>query len=280
MIVEKECEICGILFEAHSKSQKYCPICKENPRTLKRQMKRALRDSYRRNEYSEIKLYDKICLQCGKTFKTSNPNKDCCNSACEVQFKTEHLTCLYCHSNLYAKGIIGNIHTKYNFCNDKCRTDYQYKQAKQKGNIHICKQCGKEFIRTDGKFCNNDCYKAYIATHKNQTHNNETKKIEVKPKPKIQYTCPVCKTVFESAYIPINNCCSKECNKIFRNKANKIDRQKRLKQYICENGMCGICTTSYVNCERMQSNFKIIPKGAKYINNKIQECPKFKTNFK
>lgn len=279
-MIEKECEICGISFEAHSKSQKYCPVCKENPRTLKRQMKRALRESYRRNEYAEIQLYEKTCIECGKTFKTSNPNRDCCNATCEIKFKTEHLTCLHCNSNLYKKGIIGNIHTKYNFCDDKCKQDYKHDQAVKKGHIKICKNCGKEFISMDGTFCNNDCYHAYLKTHKKPQMPRQHKPKETYPTPKTKYTCPVCKQDFESIYRHTNDCCSKECNKIFTKNANEIDRQKRLNTYICKNGMCGICTVSYTQCERMQSDFRIIPKGARYVNNQIQECPKFQTNFK
>ena len=58
------------------------------------------------------------------------------------------------------------------------------------------------------------------------------------------------------------------------------EQKKQLDDYIKENGCCGICTTSYKDCERMQSEFRVIPKGAKYVNSKIVQCPKFKTKFK
>ena len=71
-------------------------------------------------------------------------------------------------------------------------------------------------------------------------------------------------------------------NKFKRMKLKNEERaeQKKLDDYIKENGCCGICTTSYKDCERMQSEFRVIPKGARYVNSKIVQCPKFKTKFK
>ena len=53
-------------------------------------------------------------------------------------------------------------------------------------------------------------------------------------------------------------------------------RRKEQEAYIRQNGLCGICKTPYLDCERMQSNFRIIPKGAKYVDGKIQYCPKYR----
>ena len=54
----------------------------------------------------------------------------------------------------------------------------------------------------------------------------------------------------------------------------KLEKKKEQK-YINKNGLCSICKTSYVDCERMQSNFRCYPKGSSCKGNLVIKCPKF-----
>ena len=54
----------------------------------------------------------------------------------------------------------------------------------------------------------------------------------------------------------------------------KLEKKKE-QEYINKNGLCSICKTSYVDCERMQSNFRCYPKGSSCKGNLVIKCPKF-----
>lgn len=47
MLPEKECEICGILFQPTRANQKYCPDCRKHPEQKKKEYSRALARSIR-----------------------------------------------------------------------------------------------------------------------------------------------------------------------------------------------------------------------------------------
>ena len=55
----------------------------------------------------------------------------------------------------------------------------------------------------------------------------------------------------------------------------KKQAEEKLQKYIQKNGLCSICKTSYVDCERMQSNFRCYPKGSSCKGNLVIKCPKF-----
>lgn len=50
--------------------------------------------------------------------------------------------------------------------------------------------------------------------------------------------------------------------------------------YLMANGLCSVCTTSYTKCERMQTEFRVPPKGVWYKNSKVIRCPKFAAKLK
>lgn len=94
------------------------------------------------------------------------------------------------------------------------------------------------------------------------------------------FSCPV-SNMFSTEY----SFCSLECEKKFpdiiaRKEKLKKEKQKKqaeekLQKYIQKNGLCSICKTSYVDCERMQSNFRCYPKGSSCKGNLVIKCPKF-----
>lgn len=95
-----------------------------------------------------------------------------------------------------------------------------------------------------------------------------------------EFSCPV-SNMFSTEY----SFCSLECEKKFpdiiaRKEKLKKEKQKKqaegkLQKYIQKNGLCSICKTSYVDCERMQSNFRCYPKGSSCKGNLVIKCPKF-----
>ena len=95
-----------------------------------------------------------------------------------------------------------------------------------------------------------------------------------------RFSCPV-SNMFSTEY----SFCSLECEKKFpdiiaRKEKLKKEKQKKqaeekLQKYIQKNGLCSICKTSYVDCERMQSNFRCYTKGSSCKGNLVIKCPKF-----
>ena len=67
---------------------------------------------------------------------------------------------------------------------------------------------------------------------------------------------------------------SKKNLELARQLAQK-EYDEKLQKYIQKNGLCSICKTSYVDCERMQSNFRCYPKGSSCKGNLVIKCPKF-----
>ena len=59
-----------------------------------------------------------------------------------------------------------------------------------------------------------------------------------------------------------------------RTKPKKEDPRNKIRS---SEPLCARCKTEYIDCERMQSNFRILPKGAQYDNRGVLvTCPKYK----
>ncbi len=259
---ELECEVCGTFFESPRSNTKYCPKCRRNSSKAQR----IINKNVAMNKYKMGYAYDAVeyhCSYCDK-FVKMGPRKlrnRCwfCNDGCKEKYEAEvkeRLKESRASMPVKVKPMVKNVckycgkefedNKKRVYCSRDCQTKGQTKYERVSGDITCtCKGCGKKFM----------------------IHSD--KPISVPSLPKV---------------------CSEECRKkvnaegtrlaaerkqYWADLQTKLDDEKKQKEYE-QNGLCGYCKTPYKKCERMQSNFRIIPKGAKFnMNGKIISCPKF-----
>lgn len=308
-IIEKECQICGKFFTTSNKRRLYCDDCKDNQTNLRRDMERNIKRS-KRIYKKEPEPQEYVCDVCGKTFLTIpkllfHVSRDSshdgkvhifCSRNHKDEYIREHSKCLYC-----GKPLKGNLffnprtqHANTRFCNQDCKDKFDYERQKILGNVKKCEFCGKEFIRSTGYFCCTDCY---VNAAKQGWKSPAIKKRKAEKKEKENRSCKRIKRIM------ICNCCQKrtilegtekEIRSIHpedwicencRKKGRKKEQMKTVKKETktIQNStkdatqICATCRTSYTNCERMRSNFRIIPKGAKFNEKGILiECPKYR----
>lgn len=295
--MQKECGICGKFFETENKNRKYCDDCSTHYSMRKREYEKGLRESIR-NIPKEPEVYDYTCEMCGKNFKTipkllfyiteDENNKmtrhEFCSKKCKDKYKHIHATCDECGASLADKPY--NVNAQKHFCDEKCKFEYEKKIAIQNGNLYTCLRCGKEFIRKDGVFCGKECYDAAIASG----WRPKMKKPEHIIRTEV---CPICKQKREVHYEKNKDTnitvrpCSKECMDRYITYKKKQDAIKKAEikkkemekqeQNKPQEALCASCKTPYKQCERMQTNFRVLPKGAHYNENGILTiCPKYK----
>ncbi len=291
---DRECEACGRIYTPTVSYQKYCSDCRKNGGIkVRKHYDKQVKKSIRYEQMYAPKLNTKICEVCGKEFQTTY-GRTTCSDKCNTVRRKRLLICSYCRrfiiKSYEEQGLEipdSELKKRLHFCDNKCRKAYEEESLPKR----VCVNCGKEYHSNNIKFCCRQCRVEYCRTHKLSRKSSRHQEVTESMSP--AYTCSICGEKCENPLCfrsldlegrsisgPI---CSREClgvyNRAARAKSEK-DRQLRLHSYIQENGMCGICTTSYSSCERMKSNFRLKPEGAKYIDGKIQVCPKFATKFK
>ena len=119
-------------------------------------------------------MIEKICLVCGKIFKTylSSNKKYCCYECSRIAKCTlKEKECLYCHK------LFKPLNNRTKYCSKICAD-----KSKKVNNRHIvfCKTCGKTFELIPGhksKYCSKQCYildnKNNLAIY-NQNNKNKT----------------------------------------------------------------------------------------------------------
>lgn len=280
--MEKECQICGVFFDTDKSIQKYCPECGKDTRRAKKDLDYHMRESlYRCGTGRTKQAQNNTCNQCHKIFITYewNPGeftRDFCSKKCREEYHIAHTFCRQCEKPMLETDDQRDMYGKNWFCSDSCREEFEWEIARKNGMIKNCPVCGKEFIKKT-TYCSRACY--LIAPKK------------VKPPEMKIEICAVCGRFFKRPMTKeiITPLCSGECRNIYRLQEERealerkeLERKKleekpknKLEDFIKENGMCGICMTPYPDCERMQTNFRMSPKGAYFENGKIIRCPKF-----
>lgn len=306
---EKECVICGRLFTTPTKKRMYCDDCLHHQ---KRNTKDIAFAQARARAYMGPKVLEFECSECGTKFKSirkllfsvsaqSSPDgkaHDFCSDKCRSVFKHRYATCRWCGKSL-ADNPNYDPHNWYSwYCDDKCREEERWDIARKTDNLHTCPICGKEFIDKKTTFCSKECYREAV--------NRGWDFSAGEPAPKVvkrKCECPVCHRRWIKTYInPTKDglskpvVCSKACAGVFakrlvKEKAEKErllaeaarhteeeKKQKELREQIRkEIDLCASCKVSYKDCERMQSEFRVIPEGARYNERgKLVECPKYK----
>lgn len=279
----KECAACGSPFIPSRSTQIYCHDCGGHGLRVKRHYEKEIARSKRYQQLYAPEVFEYTCIVCEKPFKTTYKGKSICSNRCACTASKQKLRCDTCGKLLI--DVLGlenipdeEIHKRKHFCSPECKEEHEISKQPER----ICLNCGSTYRNSNTKFCCRNCHIDYVKTHR--------KPKQITPKRKIINECFICKKECEHpirrqhpdthVYISF---CSPECLDVHDKQLQQkqqLEQNQRLKDYIEKNGMCAICDVSYKDCERMQSDFRIIPKGAKYIDNKIKVCPKFTTKFK
>ena len=278
--MQKECVICGDTFEAKRESRQYCDKCQKNTSKARKMMSKAIvQNKLNAGDYDRVK--NKVCSYCGKEFKTIYGSRSFCSKHCELRYKIENNMCQYCGKPLYPE-----IETTAGTVHAACKEPAYRAWAIRNGRVRNCEECGKEYYaKTEQqRFCCRECSKIYQKKHREEY---VRKRIE----PEKQYRCAVCKKIFVAKvnYLFENNpsrtTCSERCREICEKAHQKRLEQRRLEEEkqaaakrqaeIEHNGLCSLCRTNNADCDWIRSKFRIKPKGAKYKNSKIVECPQF-----
>lgn len=306
--IEKECPICGTRFMTANKNRLYCDECRIHPEQKRRQLEESI-DTIRKIVYTpNLATYN--CEYCGKEHtipknllykvkisdRTSWDGNDhffCCIEHLEA-YKHEHSTCSNCGKSLQGCTYQFSSSRPNNYCCAECETEHQFKLAEAENKVCTCQQCGNRFIskRSVAYFCSKECSTAAIKAGWRSPLTIERKKAAEEAKVEVELTCAECGTRFTKVYrnknaaiqeqkMQIPHFCSKTCDKSWWYKER--ERAKERKQKAAEakknlpiKSLCSNCKTCYKDCERMQSNFRISPKGARYNSEGILiECPKY-----
>lgn len=252
---ERECEACGIRFTPVRYNQKYCDDCKQYGIRIKRRIDGRIKHAKHLDSIYNPTIYTKTCQYCGNTFRTPRMSAKFCRPRCKIEQKKTELFCDCCGAKLsdVMDEIPDNIvYNRYHYCNETCEATHKQQLAIEKYGIKTCKQCGKTYSNPNKEFCCRACMNDYYAAQK-AAGIKQSRPREPKQPP---------------TYTP----------EFFyqKHKTEKpAEPKNQLQDYIKENGLCSVCRCPYPDCERMTSNFRIIPKGARYIDNKIQVCPKY-----
>lgn len=117
-MLEKECEICGAIFEVQHPNQKYCGECKKNPTKARAHYRKAVFIN-KANAGDLYKKTTRVCEQCGKKF--SSYGKKFCSPSCQIQHNIESAKCCNCGKPLIDFGIKIKTAGGWHYCSDACK---------------------------------------------------------------------------------------------------------------------------------------------------------------
>lgn len=312
-VKEKECEACGIWFTPSRSNVKYCPNCRTHSDQIVRQMERNTQRNIDRYGYGQkTKKIQNVCKECGKIFISYLQPKNYCSKQCGEKYRIKHTTCAYCGKLMTKTEDIRDMMGKPWFCSYECEESKKWEIARQDGKVNTCPNCGKEFIKK-GTYCSQECYREFMGKKKAEAEKRKAAGLKLCPvcgkefagnemccspeclqkkkeaEPHAMRKCSTCGKVFSCPVSDMASVeysfCSLECEKKFsdiiaRKEKLKKEKQKKqaeekLQKYIQKNGLCSICKTSYVDCERMQSGFRCYPKGSSCKGSLVVKCPKY-----
>lgn len=283
--ITKECRICSNSFEAKTDRRELCDKCQKNSTRAQRIADRHLYESKKRlGELPSQQYHQCECKYCHKKFVRFGRSAEHCSRDCIEKSNTENAKCPVCQKLLLPLGIIS---TKNKPCSEKCKHEYKWILARDRGHVGNCKECDKEFIRSNPymDLCSKECKKVYNEKH-------ETKSLKTAQVVKVTSRCPVCRGLFQKA--PKGHpACSVKCrnvyNKVVQKKKDAEERKRLVADVICGKvvgdrakslHLCINCRTSQSKCEMFTSKFVYHPEGVviKFINgsNVVLECPSYK----
>jgi len=172
--MQKECAICGIIFDTENKNRKYCDDCSAHTRSRREEYSRAMARSYWRTY--EPELHSGVCAQCKKVFKIPTDLLDkpevrenriqgeleFCSKRCLVDWRHERGLCTSCgapideSSRSLPEDLLGR-----KFCSYSCKSRYMQQEKLWITSLRKCICCGKTFVSNTGQFCGNRCQKKW-----------------------------------------------------------------------------------------------------------------------
>ena len=171
--MQKECAICGIIFNTENKNRKYCDDCSAHTRSRRDEYERALARSYWRTY--EPKLHSGVCAQCKKAFKIPTDLLDrpevkertqgeleFCSKRCLVDWRHERGLCTNCGAPIdELSGFLPDDLLGRKFCSNSCKYRYMRQEKLSITSLRKCICCGKIFVSNTGLFCGKRCLKKW-----------------------------------------------------------------------------------------------------------------------
>lgn len=164
-----KCSVCGKEFKAKGKA-KYCPQCrKERDKAQAKARYDAAKKAKEPKPPKEPRL--QTCVVCGKVFelkatqsRTKGPKT--CSDEChqKLRIKLDDKTCPVCGKTFHPE------HATQQYCSPKCRQIGQ-RGAKVERVVSHCEFCGKEIIHRPSKkprFCSRSCLGKFYAAKRRQ----------------------------------------------------------------------------------------------------------------
>ena len=200
--IEKECGICGRYFKTINPHRKYCDDCSSHYNARKREYESGLRRSHRR--MYEPNVFEITCDKCGRKLKVTSrclistyDEKQiryvfCCERH-KNEWKEEHATCAYCGGPMLGTGRYNPKNNHPQYCSEECLEKAKWEIARKEGNVHVCRHCGKEFIRNRGGiFCSKTCMDAARANGWKPAHIPDIEKVYPR-----WFACSQCRKTFQ-----------------------------------------------------------------------------------
>lgn len=295
---EKECAACGAFFLPERGNQVYCPQCREATGGKGYRMKirydRASENVGRRFAGLDMVPVKFTCRQCGEEFEyyvdrrdVESTHKDFCSAKCSSLYRIAHTECAWCGKKMADTEDVRDTNGHAWYCSGECREKAAWKEAEESGEISTCPVCGKKFVNRNHKktYCSRGCYLESVQAKKGMVYT---------------VPCCLCGASVTVGYDPGQmkrkaagercGACRKNCiEEAARSREQQDIRAKEAEQkagkakelaYLMTNGLCSVCTTSYTECERMQTGFRVSPKGVLYRDSKVVQCPKFAAKLK
>ena len=171
--MQKECEICGIIFNTENKNRKYCDDCSAHTRSRRNEYERALVRSYWRTY--EPELHRGVCAQCKKEFKIpidlldrpevkerTQGELEFCSKRCLVDWRHERGLCTSCGALIDEQsGFLTDDLLGRKFCSNSCKSRYMRQEKLSITSLRKCVCCGKTFVSDTGMFCGKRCLKKW-----------------------------------------------------------------------------------------------------------------------
>lgn len=203
--MEKECALCGKLFETQNKNRKYCDDCIAHKKL--RQIEISCADKHM-NVYNPVVTHEGICSECGKPFTklqkfmykfslTANdyhPYVEFCSNKCINRYAKKHKPCEICGKLLIDAYTDKNIDTEtLNCCSVACQKIYDkqlFEKRLANGYYRKCENCGKLYHGNGKFFCSRKC----CAEAQKNGWTNDSKPVIEEPKfIDVRCRCRICK---------------------------------------------------------------------------------------
>lgn len=259
----KECKGCGKDFVPSSASQVYCKECQELGHRRAYRNGQLMEAATRRNLATyydiDVEVRQAPCGYCGKPVNYVVRNGKVrelpgyCSEKCRLQAKIEATKCAWCGKPMSETDDQRDVKGHDWFCSEGCREASAWDTARKEGTVKVCPICGKEFLRRTGTFCSMECARE---GQRRRPNPERPKKSATSKQERLRRSAAWGK----------------------QKQQNTAERKKQSEEeYIKNNGLCPICCVPYMDCERMLSEFRVLPKGTRMHDGKIMACPKFRT---